>query len=255
MEEPRKWKIKKSLIFAFLGLIVVVYIAFIEQRGKNRQFSELEVYVEGISQVYFVEEKEIHQMLQHEFPELQPGEALRKISLYDLEKKVESHPFVHDADVFGDLKGVIMVKISQHIPMARIVRPMAADGYISTEGKILPLSSNFTPRVITVAGRGADKILEKGELGPEHEGFLKLLTFVTESDFWSAQINAMDLLSNGEILLHQQVGKQVIEFGKPEDIERKFQKINLYYNDIVPKKGWNAYNRVNVKFKDQIICE
>lgn len=255
MQKPRTWKIKKSVIFAFLGIVLVVYIAFIEHRGKDKPFSGLEIYVEGISQVYFVDEKEIHQMLQHEFPELQPGNALQNISLYELEKKVERHPFVRDADVFGDLKGKIMVKISQHIPMARIVRPMASDGYISTEGKVLPLSANFTPRVITVEGRGADRILEKGELGPEHEGFLDLLKFVTKSEFWNAQINAVDLLSNGEVLLHQQVGKQVIEFGKPEDIERKFRKINLYYKDIVPKKGWNAYSRVNVKFKDQIICE
>ena len=255
MEKPRKWKIKKSVIFGFLGLIVVVYIAFIEHRRKDLEFSGLEVYVEGISEVYFVEEKDIHQMLQHEFPELQVGGSLQNISIYDLEKKVESHPFVRNADVFADLKGKIMVKIAQHIPMARIVRPMAADGYISTEGKILPLSANFTPRVITVEGRGADRILEKGELVDAHEGFFNLLTFVTESDFWSAQINAVDLLSNGDVLLHQQVGKQVIEFGKPEDIERKFQKINVFYTEIVPKKGWNAYNRVNVKFKDQIICE
>ena len=255
MEKPRKWKFKKSLIFAFLGLIVVVYIALIEHRGRDRQFSGLEIYVEGISQVYFVEEKDIHQMLQHEFPELQVGESLQKISIYDLEKKVESHPFVRDAEVYADLKGKIMVKIAQHVPMARIVRPLASDGYISTEGKVLPLSPNFTPRVITIEGRGADHILEKGELGPEHAGFLGLLTYVTESDFWSAQINSVDLLSNGEIRLHQQVGKQIIEFGKPEDIDRKFQKISLFYEEIVPKKGWNAYNRVNVKFKDQIICE
>jgi cell division protein FtsQ len=97
--------------------------------------------------------------------------------------------------------------------------------------------------------------LENGELGTAHEGFLNLLAFVTKSDFWSAQINAMELLSNGEILLHQQVGKQVIEFGKPDEIEIKFKKINLFYNEIVPKKGWNAYDRVNVKFKNQIICE
>jgi len=255
MEKARKWKFKKSVIFSFLGLIIIVFIALIEHRENDRRFSGLEVYIQGVSQVYFVEEKEIQQMLQREFPELTVGESLNKISIYELEKKVESHPFVRDADVYTDLKGKIMVKIAQHIPMARIVRPMASDGYISQEGKILPLSSNFTPRVLTIEGRGAERILDKGTLGPEHEGFLNLLTFITEDEFWNAQINGIELLSNGEVLLHQQVGKQVIEFGAPEEIPGKFQKVNLFYNEIVPKKGWNAYKRVNVKFKDQIICE
>ena len=38
-------------------------------------------------------------------------------------------------------------------------------------------------------------------------------------------------------------------------LEEKFQKISLFYNDIVSAKGWNTYKSVNVKFKNQIICD
>jgi cell division protein FtsQ len=55
--------------------------------------------------------------------------------------------------------------------------------------------------------------------------------------------------------MYQQVGKQVIEFGEAKDIEEKFKKINLFYEEILPAKGWNTYSRVNVKYKGQIVCE
>lgn len=255
MGKPRTWKIKKWVVFVFLAMVLVVYIGFVEHRGRQKTYAGIEVYVEGVSEVYFVDEKEILLMLENEFEALKPGVELEKISLYELEKKVETHPFVKNADVYADLKGKIMVKIAQHIPLARITRPMAADGYISTEGKVLPTSRNFTPRVMTLEGRGASSILDKGELSPEQSGLLELARFIAGNKFWNAQINGMELLANGEVLLQQQVGKQTIEFGKPTDIEEKFKKIDIYYKEIVPQKGWNAYQRVNVKFKDQIICE
>jgi cell division protein FtsQ len=65
----------------------------------------------------------------------------------------------------------------------------------------------------------------------------------------------LEIDKNGDIKMYQQVGNQVIEFGDAEDIEEKFNKISLFYEEIIPSKGWNAYSRVNVKYKDQIICE
>jgi cell division protein FtsQ len=55
--------------------------------------------------------------------------------------------------------------------------------------------------------------------------------------------------------MYQQVGKEVIDFGKPEMIESKFEKIAIFYEEILPSKGWNTYSRVCVKFKNQIVCE
>lgn len=250
-----KRRVKKSVIFVLLAVIFTAYIAFTEHRSEQKAFAGLEVYVEAVSDVYFVEEKDLLEKLNNAFPELSPGKALKEISLHDIEKQVLDHPFVNTAEVFTDLKGKIVVKASQHIPMARIVRPLAADGYISTEGKILPTRENYTSRVLTLQGKGAEKLLSEEELSKSQPELLNLLTYISNHPFWNAQISGMEILGNGNILLEQQVGKQLIEFGGPDQIEEKFKKINLYYQKIVPEKGWNAYERVNVKFKDQIICE
>ena len=29
----------------------------------------------------------------------------------------------------------------------------------------------------------------------------------------------------------------------------------LFYKNIAPTKGWNTYKTINVKFKNQIICD
>ena len=44
---------------------------------------------------------------------------------------------------------------------------------------------------------------------------------------------------NNEI--HPVISKQKIIFGYPDMLEQKFQKISLFYNDIVSPKGWKTY--------------
>lgn len=255
MKKGRKLRLKKPFTIVLWGVILLGFIGFIEFKAEEKTYTGLEIYVEGISYVYFVDDKEVEVLLKNAFPALVKSGPMEGISLNEVEKKVEAHPFVRNAEVFMDLKGKVIVKISQHVPMARIVRPLAADGYISTEGKILPTSSKYTSRVLVMEGRKAADLLQQKDLSKSHPDLLELIHFIHRDKFWSAQISALELERNGDINMYQQVGKQTIEFGKPVEIEEKFKKINTYYKKILPKKGWNTYSRVNVKFKDQIICE
>jgi cell division protein FtsQ len=148
-----------------------------------------------------------------------------------------------------------MVEISQHVPIARIVRPSAADGYISTEGKILPTSNSYTTRVMTLEGAYAESLLKLEDISESHSDLMAMINYINGDEFWKAQISGMDIPKKTDIRLYQQVGKQVIEFGEAKDLEEKFEKINLFYEEIIPAKGWNAYSRVSVKYKGQIVCE
>lgn len=251
----RKWKFKKSFLFILAVVGMLALIAFAERKGADKKYEALEVYVQGISDVYFVDEKEIRQLLENEFPLLRPGISLEEVSIEKIEDKVESHPFVKNAEVFKDLKGKAVVKIDQYRPIARVIRPSAPHGYISSEGMVLPTSPRSTTRVLTIEGPMAESLLSQEDLSEAHGDLLKLIHFIEGDDFWKAQIAGMEITRNQDIRLFQQVGKQVIEFGKPTDIQEKFEKISLFYKEILPSKGWDAYHRVNVKFKDQIICE
>src|SRR5690606_24929538 len=217
----RQWKFKKSFLFSLGALGMLTLIAFAERKGADKKYEALEVYVQGISDVYFVDEKEIRRLLENEFPTLRPGISLEEVSIEKIEDKVESHPFVKNAEVFKDLKGKVVVKIDQYRPIARIIRPSAPHGYISSEGVVLPTSPKYTTRVLTVEGPMVETLLGQEDLSTEHGDLLELIHFIEKSDFWKAQIAGIEISRNKEIKLFQQVGKQVIEIGKPTDIEEK----------------------------------
>ena len=247
-------KVKQIAGYMTLVLILVGFIGFVEKRTQDKTYQGLEIDLKAVSGLYFVEEKEIATIVASAFPELKPGLPMREIPLGEVENRLEAHPFIKHVDASLGQKGILSLNLEQHEPIARIARPSAADGYITTEGLVIPTSPTYTSRVLILEGEHMEKLMDKGSLEQMPE-LMPLIRFITQDEFWNAQITELEIRKRDDIRLHQQVGKQVIEFGDALDFEAKFQRIEVLYKEILPRKGWNAYERISVKFKNQIVCE
>ncbi|MDB5262452.1 MAG: hypothetical protein JWQ14_1733, partial [Adhaeribacter sp.] len=170
---------------------------------------------------------------------------------------IKSHKFVQDAQVYRDLAGNINIKIKQNRPIARIIHSDSEkDVYIDEDGSVLPLSDRFTARVIPITKSENLPAISKGFFQDSTgKSYLALLKFIEKDNFWKAQLAQMHIDAKGKVSFLPQIGNETIEFGKPEDIEQKFKKILIFYRKVLPAMGWDKYRRVNVEFKDQIICE
>jgi cell division protein FtsQ len=247
-------KVKRVLGVMTLGLVLVGFIGFVEKRSMEKTFQGLDIQIKAVSGLYFVEEKEIASIVSSGFPQLKPGLLLKEIPLAEIENRLEGHPFIKHVDATLGQKGILRVSMQQHEPIARIARPLAADGYITTEGLIIPTSPSYTSRVLILEGEYVEKLMDKGSLDQMPE-LMPLIEFIVRDEFWSAQVTELEIRKRNDIRIHQQVGKQVIEFGDAKDFESKFKRIEVLYKEILPRKGWNAYDRISVKFKNQIVCE
>ena len=179
---------------------------------------------------------------------------ISKWDMNEMEKRIETNPFIGDAEVYRDVKGNVLVRVMQRKPIARIYHHQIKDKYISENGELLPTNAQFTARVPIVELNGLtwEDNLNESSYGKQ---VLELLSFIEQDEFWKAQIAHLIIHSDGEIEMIPQLSKQRVFFGMPEDIETKFEKLMLFYKKILPAKGWNAYDKVNLKIKDQIICE
>jgi cell division protein FtsQ len=250
----RKSKLKKVLGFMTLSLVLLGFIGFVEKQVQFKTYQGLEVDLESVSGLYFVEEKEIRQLIESAFPELKMGLSVQEIPLNGLEERLLAHPFIQSAEASVGQKGIVKLSIRQHLPIARIARPMGADGYITKEGLIIPTSSTYTSRVLILEGNYVDQLINQGNLDMMPE-LLPLIQFITQDEFWNAQVTGLEINHRNDIRIHQQVGKQVSDFGDALDFVRKFKRIEVLYKEILPRKGWNAYERISVKYKNQIVCE
>lgn len=254
-----KTSLKKILkISRVVGLLVLLLgsIGLVEKQYKSRVCTSVNINIDNQFENYFINESDIIDLITDGGERRIVGESFDNLDLKLIENVLLDTKFVQSAEVFKDLEGNLMVEINQSRPIARLISHKMNDRYISNQGEVLPLSSRYTARVMIIDGSYTDNAKLSNLTESEYDrSLMNLLTFIENDPFWKAQVAQMTIDKKGNIKMHTQVSKQVIEFGKPENIERKFKKLKIFYKDILPAKGWNSYEKVSVKYKDQIVCE
>lgn len=242
------------MIYSFGGVLLLFLMIFSGNRNNKRPIESMEVDVKEEEGIFFTDDLEVIDLMTNKSAAYVIGVEARDIDPKTLEARVEANPFVKDAQVFRDLESNLKVRVKQSKPIARVFTNGKQDRYIDSQGRVLPINAKHTARVPLIETTFDFRWENMNESDFAFNVF-ELLKYIEEDEFWKAQIAHIFVKNNGEIELFPQVSKQKIEFGKPEGLEEKFSKLMTFYKEILPKKGWNYYETVNVKFKDQIICE
>lgn len=246
----------KSVMAVCLTAGVSGLIGFTEHKQSGKVVGKVLVNIDYQYDNYFVGKEEVMALMSPDGHLPLSGMKLEEVNLKALEQRIKAHKFVEDAQVFRDYKGNLMVEVKQCRPLARVIRTEGSHAYIGEKGNTLAISDKFAARVLLIDGPFSEKLLTSGFLmSEEGRPYFELVKIIDADKFWKAQIAQLSLNRNGEIRIHSQVGSQVIDFGKPENVEGKLKKLRIFYKEILPSKGWNHYAYVNLKYKDQIICE
>ncbi len=172
-----------------------------------------------------------------------------------MERQVEENPFVAEIDIFMSVTGVLGAKVSQAQPIGRLMSSRGPDQYIDVTGKLLPMNTDYTARVPLISFAEYpqwESNLGENDLGKQ---LMEFLIFINKDELWKAQIAQLVVSEENELTLWPQMTKQLILFGPADEIEEKFKKLKLFYKEVLPKKGWNTYSSINLKYKNQIVCK
>lgn len=180
----------------------------------------------------------------------------KNISLKEIEKTLNDVDFIKEAQVSKDLKGQLIIDVVQDRPIARIMASNGKSAYVNQSMQLIDLSKKYTARVLLITGQGAGLLLKRDFFDkPEGKSLFKLINHLNNDRFWHAQIAQIELNKDLELTLYTQVGSEMIEFGTAEDFSKKLGKLKIFYNEIIPKKGWNTYKVVKLQYKDLIVCK
>jgi len=253
-----KWKlnIRKEIKVAVSVLAISFLIAFSEHKQDGLLCKNIVIELDNTTENHFLDEADIMKLVEGSGQAIK-GTSLDHINLKAIETRLKYDKHILDADLFGDLKGNLIVNVELRRPIARIVQENAPDAYIAEDGVIMPVSENYTSRVVLISGGYVKTILENEDLNKFEAGkqLLELIEFVNEDKFWKAQIAQLDINSSGKITIYPQMTGQIVQFGKAEEIESKFKKLMIFYKEILPQRGWTRYERVNLEYEGQVIAE
>ena len=169
--------------------------------------------------------------------------AISFLEMGELESLLLDHPFIRNAEVYCNQKGDLGIIIDTREAIVRI-KNSKTDYYIDSDGLIMPLSSNYTARVIMITGDVTIK---------HHKYIIDFITLINNSLFWKSQITQLEFI-NDEVTIIPRVGDHKIYFGELINLNSKLDYLYAFYKKVFPVKGWKTYRDISLKYNNQIVC-
>jgi len=177
---------------------------------------------------------------------------IEKINVAVLEKSLEKHPWIGDAQLYFDTHDVLHIAVSEREPVARVFTTTGATFYIDSTGQHLPLLPDVNVRVPVVTSFTSATVLSKQDSAVVKDA-TTIAQYVTTHPFWNAQIAQIDITPAGTFELLPVVGNHIIRIGRAENLDEKLSNLLIFYKQVLSKTGFDKYAVVDVQYKDEVI--
>lgn len=228
-------------LLLMLALVIFLY-SFTGKRNLNRKVTKAEVVFVGENQL-FVKQQAVNKLLieNRQDPKTIATDAL---DLNKLEKTIDSHPLIDKSEVSVSVDGVLKAVVKQKTPIARI-NGKGASFYIDYKGNKMPLSENYTARVLLVSGEINDK---------NKEDLAKLFRVIYDDVFLKKNIIGMQVMPNGSVLMLNRNYNFKIDFGQLINVEQKFKNYKAFFQKVVLDSSIAEYKKIDLRFAEQVVC-
>ena len=235
-------RVLKYLFFVVITISLAFLYSFSSKRNNVLEIGEPIIeFNEGENN--FLTYSMVNKLLIQNTESIQ-NQAKSVIDLYVLENNVSKNPYVEKADVFLTIDGRLKSVIKQRQPVARILGAKEVY-YIDKQGVKMPLSTNYSSRVLLVSGvNNDDEIIE----------ILPLILKIEGDDFLHKEIVGILKFAENEYQFSARSGEYKIDFGNLSEMDIKFKKLKAFYNKTFEDKTIQNYKTINVKYHNQVVC-
>lgn len=169
------------------------------------------------------------------------------INLQQLENTIAAMPVVEKANVAILCDGSLHISVSPIMPVARVFDPAGNSYYINASGKRVVANARYHVDVPVVVGNFDSN-------GIKPESLLPMLSHIADDPTLNALVSTVTTSHYGDIMIVPVIRGQVINFGDTASVDNKFARLKAFYTQVMPIKGWNAYDTISVKWNNQIVA-
>jgi cell division protein FtsQ len=257
--------VRKHITLLGILLYMMVTLGFVSGKMNDVLCENVHVVIVDSARQKFVQPQEVVSLLKTMEMKLW-GYSVFQIESHQAERTVLNNmPMIAKAIAYADIKGNFHLDLEQRKPIARIVTKTGHSYYLGEDGHLLPLSPNYTARVPVVSGDIYQKlpgnraitidtlVLHQGASNTMLDETFRLLSYIYNDSLLRRMVEQVYVNKN-EFEIIPKVGTHVIEFGDISQLEHKFIKLKVIYYKGFSNLGWNKYSRVNLKYKNQVVC-
>ncbi|WP_312078693.1 cell division protein FtsQ [Chryseobacterium sp.] len=207
--------------------------------GQKITDNKISVKMNENTPVYFIDEKDIREMVNKENPSRKVGE----LNIPELEKKINALPAVDSANVYLNLNGNLNLDIKQRVPVFRL-NYNGKDFYVDEKGVEFPISKTYSHPCMLVTGN-----VRRGE----YEKLADLVEKIDKDDFSKKYFIGISKDNDGDYNLLTSEGNYRVEIGDLENIDFKVKGFKTFVEKYLVYQDSEKYNMVSVKYDNQIV--
>ena len=243
-----------NLTWLLVGSACVALLVSAVHSKETKVCKGVEINISGVSNNFFIDKTDVYNIIKNFGGDSTQKKSLGSIDLGRIEKALEKDLWVKNAELYFDNNNLLKVSVEEREPIARLFTITGNTFYIDSSCMILPLSDKFSARLPVFTGFTSD-----GKILAKHDSTLlcnikNMSLKILADTFLMAMIDQVDININRSFEFIPKLGKQRIIFGDASEINSKFDKLKMFYKDVVTQSGWNRYSTINLQYKNQIVA-
>ncbi|WEK68762.1 MAG: cell division protein FtsQ [Candidatus Chryseobacterium colombiense] len=232
----------RILKIAITVIILGFLLSFSLKKFSGQKITDNKISVKmdnGKTPVYFVDEKDIREIVKKENPSGKVGD----LNIPALEKKINNLPAVDSANVYLNLNGKLNLDIKQRVPIFRLNKE-GRDFYVDEKGTEFPISKTYSHPCMLVTGD-----VQKDE----YRQLAELVEKIDKDDFSKKYFIGISKDYKGNYNLLTSEGNYKVEIGDLDNIELKVKGFKAFVEKYLIYQDPQKYNKISVKYQNQIV--
>lgn len=231
-------------ILVILAVALTVGILWAREKSRGELCTAVDVEVVNADSTSFVTPQGVLTDLKGQGIKI-VGKHMGDINASDIEEALKVSPYLENADIVKCQNGKVLIRVSQLVPVMRVF-----DGedsyYLNKAGKRMAATTYYHCDVPVVQGHFTRKY--------PATRLLPLIDYVENDSLLHSLVTMFQVRDTNNIILIPNISGHVVNIGNADGFDNKFAKLKLFYREVLPKRGWNTYDTISVKWNHQIVA-
>lgn len=236
----RKWVLLK-IVLLLMGLVFL--LSFSQRQYELRDVKEVIKIINYANGNHFITEKTVDSILKNAHPDY-PLMEMKRVSSRDMEDLLNQNDYISYANVYLKNDGILYTEVHQETPILRI-HYNAEQYYISKTGKKLPLSNEYSAKVLIAEGDIEET---------EYQNLVQLMKIINEDNLLKTLVIGVRKESQNSFILLIDGGDYTLEVGKLENLKSKLKNFQVFHTEYIQKTAEMPYKKFNLRFNNQIVA-
>lgn len=174
------------------------------------------------------------------------GKPIKSINTLQIEKVLKKYDYLENAECVIENGSRLGIRVKQLIPVMRVFTSHGSY-YVNKDGKGIHADARYhvdVPIVIGDFDNNQNKITN----------VIPLAMYVKSYDALSQYVTAIQYKDASNIYIIPNIKGHIVNLGNATNLESKFLKLEKFYKEVIPVKGWWTYDTISVKWDYQIVA-